>query len=379
MPRIYLDHNATTPLDPRVLDAMLPYLQSEPGNPSSLHAEGRAARRAVEDAREHVAAMLGKDAREVVFTSGATEANNLALTGMVPAGGRLAVSAVEHPSVLACVELLESRGAHAVRLGVDRDGLVSDAELETALDDGVDVVAVMAANNEVGTLQPWAAIAQQCHARGVALHVDAVQMPGKAPLAVPDFGEGTVSLSAHKIGGPKGVGALWVRTDTRVRAQIVGGGQERQRRAGTENVAAIVGMGAACRFVADEASARMSALRLSEEAFLAALRAHVPDVVRHGPRNADMRIPGTLNLRIPGVSGEPLLLGCDLEGLSLSLGSACSSGAVEPSHVLLAMGVNKVENLESFRVSLGWDTSPDALRAAAGIIADVASRNRRCP
>lgn len=377
MQRIFLDHNATTPLDPRVLDAMQPHLGVEPGNPSSLHTEGRAARRAVEDAREHVAAMLGKDAREVVFTSGATEANNLALAGMVPLNGRLAVSCVEHPSVLSCAEGLESAGAQVVRLPVDRDGLVRVAELDAALEVGVDVVAIMAANNEVGTLQPWAEIASRCRAGGAALHVDAVQLPGKAPITIHDSGKGTVSLSAHKIGGPKGVGALWIRTDTRVRAQLAGGGQERQRRAGTENVAGIVGMGAACRLVVEEAAARISALRSAEETFLASLRARVPDVVRHGPVAADAHIPGTLNLRIPGVAGEPLLLGCDLGGVSLSLGSACSSGAVEPSHVLLAMGINKVENLESFRVSLGWDTAHDALRAAAAVIADVAARNRK--
>lgn len=380
MTRIYLDHNATTPLDPRVLESMMPHLGSSPANPSSLHTEGRAARRAVEDAREQVAAMLGKDAREVVFTSGATEANNLALSGMVPRGGRIAVSSIEHPSVLACVERLESSAdVTAVRIPVDEEGRVSVADVDAALASGVDVVAVMAANNETGTLQPWAEIAQRCRESGCALHVDAVQMPGKAPLDVPDPGRGAVSLSGHKIGGPKGVGALWIRTDTRVRAQLVGGGQERQRRAGTENVAAIVGMGTACQLVVDEGAARMNALREAEGAFLSALRARVPDLVRHGARDQTMRLPGTMSLRIPGVPGEAMLLGCDLAGVAVSLGSACSSGAVEPSHVLAAMGINKVENLESFRVSLGWNDPPGALRTAANVLADVVDRNRRQP
>ena len=379
MDRIYLDHNATAPVDPRVTDAMLPHLTGLRGNPSSPHGEGRAARRAVEDAREQVALMIGKDAREIIFTSGATEANNLALRGLMDPSGYLAVSAVEHPSVLACAEQMEAQGARVSRLPVDRRGVVSLEAVDRALADGADLMAVMAASNEVGTLQPWPELADRCRVAGCALHVDAAQVPGKAPLVVPEAGRGTVSLSAHKIGGPKGVGALWVRTDTRLRPQLVGGGQERLRRAGTENVAAVAGFGVACQLVKQEAEHRMATLKSNGDAFFATLKSLIPECELHGPTDVADRLSGTLSLRIPGVSGEALMLGCDLEGVALSVGSACSSGAVEPSHVLRAMGVDRVENLESVRVSVGWEPATNAMATAARRVAMVAERNRNQP
>lgn len=378
MERIYLDHNATTPLDPRVRDAMLPHLDGAQGNPSSLHAEGRAARRAIEDAREAVAAVFGGDPREVVFTSGATEANNLALKGQVPRGGRLFVSAVEHPSVGGVAARLAERDGVTVTTGaVDREGSLELDPLDEALAAGQDVVAVMAANNEFGTLQPWEAVADRCRAAGAALHVDAVQMLGKVPFTVPDPGRGSVSISGHKIGGPKGVGALWIRTDTRVSPLIDGGGQERQRRAGTENVAAIVGLGVAADLALREAADRHGRLLLAETAFLTRLAAAAPGLVRHGAADPTRRLPGTLNLRFPGVRGEELLVSLDLAGVAISLGSACSSGAVQPSHALQALGINKVENLESVRISLGWDQPIDVVEEAARRIGDVVTRNPR--
>lgn len=357
---------------------MLPHLDGAQGNPSSLHAEGRAARRAIEDAREAVAAVFGGDPREVVFTSGATEANNLALKGQVPRGGRLFVSAVEHPSVGGVAARLAERDGVTVTTGaVDREGSLELDPLDEALAAGQDVVAVMAANNEFGTLQPWEAVADRCRAAGAALHVDAVQMLGKVPFTVPDPGRGSVSISGHKIGGPKGVGALWIRTDTRVSPLIDGGGQERQRRAGTENVAAIVGLGVAADLALREAADRHGRLLLAETAFLTRLAAAAPGLVRHGAADPTRRLPGTLNLRFPGVRGEELLVSLDLAGVAISLGSACSSGAVQPSHALQALGINKVENLESVRISLGWDQPIDVVEEAARRIGDVVTRNPR--
>ncbi|MAG57911.1 MAG: cysteine desulfurase [Planctomycetes bacterium] len=386
--RIYLDHNATTPMDPRVLEAMQPWFLGHHGNPSSLHAEGREARRAVEEARESVAALLGQDPRTILFTSGATEANNTALRGLLAAGAdsdagpaHLAVSAVEHPSVLTCAEALQREGVRVTHLTVDEDGRVHLEAVDAALADGARVVAVMAANNEVGTLQPWSEIADRCRAAGAALHVDAVQMIGKHPLAVPDPGAGTLSLSAHKFGGPKGAGALWIREETRLTPLLFGGGQERLRRGGTENVVGLIGLGAAARLAAGETASRRRRLTALENAFLGAIRERIPDVVLHGPSGATEggRLAGTLCLRVPGVPGEPLLMGLDLQGVAISLGSACSSGAVEPSHVLHAMEINKVDNLESFRVSLGWEQDEATVLRAARIIADVADRNRKPP
>jgi len=375
--RIYLDHNATTPMDPRVLEAMLGHLAGSQGNPSSPHTEGRAARRAVEDAREAVASLLGVPSREIVFTSGATEANNFALKGMTPAGGRLAISAIEHPSVRECAHRLGTQGVAVTDLPVDGAGVLDLDVLDQTLRDGVDVVAVMAANNEFGTLQPWEEIATRCRNAGAALHVDAVQMVGKVPFTTPDPGRGSVALSGHKVGGPKGVGALWIRTDTRVAPLVEGGGQERLRRAGTENVAGIVGFGVACRLAREEVMARHRGLQAAEDAFLGALRARGLDFVRHGPTAATQRLPGTLNLRFPGVPGEQLLLSLDLAGVAISLGSACSSGAVQPSHALAALGINRVDNLESVRISLHWDHAAGVLEDAVQRIATVLEHNPR--
>ncbi len=377
MDRIYLDYNATAPTDPRVLEAMLPHLKGLQGNPSSPYGEGRAARRAVEDAREQVAALVGGDPREIIFTSGATEANNLALRGLASSPRPIAVSAVEHPSVLGCAEALARAGCEVTTLPVDGEGVVDLAGVDRALEGGVQVMAVMAANNEVGSVQPWSEIAERCRSAGCALHVDAVQIPGKRPLAVPDPGRGTVSLSAHKMGGPKGIGALWVRTDTQLQAQLVGGGQERLRRAGTENVAATVGFGAAAQLAMEELDARIAATKENAASLLTALRSSIPHCVLNGPPEDDRRLPGTLNLRIPGVAGESLMLGCDLAGVALSLGSACSSGSVEPSHVLAAMGVDKVENLQSVRISVGWTPAQDEMLEAARRIIHVVNRNRK--
>lgn len=376
MKRIYLDHNATTRLDPRVAAVMEPLLRDFLGNPSSPHAEGRRARRIVEDARESVARFLGVEPRGVVFTSGATEANNLAVRGAFPGAEALrrgvAVTAVEHPSVLRSAEFLRESGAPVRVMGVDPAGRLLPEALEAALAEEPALVCVMAANNEVGTLQPVAAVAAGAAARGIRWHVDAVQMAGRLPLAMPPFPLGSLAISGHKIGGPKGVGALAADPGAPPSPLILGGSQERDRRAGTENVPAIAGFGEACRLAAEETGARGARLRDLEAAFLGALRERGADFRVHGPSCPREKLPGTLSIRLPGVRGEVLIMGLDLAGVAVSLGNACSSGAVLPSHVLSAMGVNKVESLETIRVSFGVrQTEEEAVDAASRIAAFV--------
>ncbi len=379
MIRIYLDHNATTPLDPRVRDAMLPWLGEGPGNPSSPHAEGRRARRLVEDSRDAVAALLAADPREVVFTSGATEANNLAIhawAGLRPGG--ILVSAVEHPSVREPIQHLALAGRPVSELPVGPEGRLREEALagEGGFA-GAALVAVMAANNEIGAIQPFAEVASACAAAGVPVHIDAVQAVGKIPFDVSHIAAGSASISGHKIGGPMGIGALWLRSSLAWPAILLGGGQERGRRAGTENVPGIAGLGEACRLAQAEQAQRASTLRHLEEIFLEEFRRRVPEVVVHGPRDTSLRLPGTLSLRVPGVRGEHLLIACDLKGVAISLGSACSSGAVQPSHVLAAMGKTKVENLESVRLSLGWQQEPPEIRRGAALLAEAALSNFR--
>lgn len=369
--RIHLDHNATTPADPRVVDAMLPWLRGPAANASSLHGEGRAARRAVETAREHVAALLGASvSSEVVFCATATEANNLAIHGVLATGGTttLAVSAIEHASVLEPAR--RRAGARLTLLPVDATGVVMMAGVDAALAAGVASVALMAANNETGALQPVTEVAARCAAAGARLHVDAVQMPGKMAFSVAQPGITSAAISGHKFGGPQGAAALWLRRDTRCEPLITGGSQERERRGGTENVAAIVGFGVAAQLAATERAARTTALDAAETAFLTSLAASGVPFRRHGPSERAQRLPGTLNLCFPGFSGEALLFALDLAGVAVSLGAACGSGSAEPSHVLAAMGVSTADNLASLRVSCGIQTSvSDATDAAGRLIA----------
>lgn len=369
MRRIYLDHNASTPVDPRVRDAILPWLGDAAGNPGSPHAEGRAARRAVEDAREEAARLVGGDAREIVFTSGATEAVATALRGVAaarPTPGRLVVSAVEHACVLETAAVLAREGWTIDELPVDRTGAVDLAALDRLLTRPCDGVVAMAANNESGAVQPLAEIDRRCAAAGVPLHVDAAQAPGKIRFDTASLRAVTTAvLSAHKCGGPKGVGALWIRRETRIRPLLVGGGQERDRRAGTENVPGIVGFGVAARLAREELEVRRRALLAAEDAFLARLASGGAVFERLGPAERERRLPGTLSLRIPGRSGEGTVLGLDLRGVAVGLGAACSSGAARPSHVLKAMGFAKEECLETIRVSCGWGTSPEEASEAA--------------
>jgi cysteine desulfurase len=354
--RIYLDHNATTPLDPLVAERMVQALKDTWGNASSVHHFGQQAKAALDDARALVAALLNADASEVVFTAGGTESDNIAIRGAadaLEASGRkhLITSAIEHEAVLNTMKALARKGWRITTLPVDQGGIVSPDRLREAMTDDTALVSVMHANNEIGTIQPIAELAQIAHERGALMHTDAVQTAGKVPLDVRALGVDLLSIAGHKFYGPKGTGALWVKRGVRLVSSITGGRQERSRRAGTENVAALVGLGVATdvarRKMASEGP-RLSALRDRLESGIVA---RVSGCERNGA--AEPRVPNTSNLSIERIESESVLIGLDLAGIAVSSGSACSSGTLEPSHVLKAMGLPHVRTLGSIRFSLG--------------------------
>lgn len=350
---IYFDHNATAPLDTRVLEAMLPYLTGPYGNPSSVHRYGRAARQAVDTAREQVAALAGAEASQIVFTSGGTEANNLALKGVMlhRPNTRLLISAIEHAAVLEPAETLQRDGMAVEKIPVDAEGRVNLSELERLLAAApVGLVSVMRANNETGVIQDITAIATKVRAAGSLLHCDAVQAAGRLPLAFTDSGAQLMSLSAHKLYGPKGIGALVVDKTLELKPQILGGGQEKGLRGGTENVGAIVGFGAAAALAHSELEARNRHTRGLRDRLEAGLRT-MPGVVIFG-EDAE-RLPNTVQFGTPGFESETLLMSLDRKGIAVSSGSACHSGKTEPSHVLLVMGVDPALALSAIRVSFG--------------------------
>ncbi|MHC4338683.1 MAG: cysteine desulfurase family protein [Planctomycetota bacterium] len=351
--RIYLDANATTPLDPRVRDAMVPWLGC--GNASSPHAEGRAARAAIDDARDRVAELIGAQPREIFFTSGATEANALALLGAIDANGIECVfcSAVEHPSVLRTLQGLAPRVALEVGT-VDSEGRLIGRPSEAAT-----LVSVMLANNETGSVQPVREVAA---ATGAIAHCDAAQACGKMRVDVRELGVDLLTLSAHKMHGPAGAGALFVRRGARLSPLFHGGEHERGLRSGTENVAAIVGLGAAAKFAAAEFEARRCAWTGLRDEFLERIRAKIASLRINSPADG---LPNTISLTIGGVEGEAVLLALDLEGIAIATGSACSSGAAEPSHVLSAIGLTRQQAEQSVRISLHAHTTREDLLACA--------------
>jgi len=354
--RIYFDHNATTPVDQAVAETVTRVLTGEFGNASSVHHFGQRAKALLDEARSAVAALLGAEASEIVFTSGGTESDNFALRGvaeaMEPTGRRhLIASSIEHEAVLNTLKALMRRGWRTTLLPVDASGIVHPDALAGAIADDTAIVSVMHANNEIGTIQPIAELARLAHARGALFHTDAVQSVGKIPVDVGALGVDLLSLSAHKFNGPKGAGALWIKRGARVTAILTGGKHERNRRAGTENVPAIAGLGVAARLAAAKLAAegaRVAALRNRlEEAILAA----VPGTTINGAR--EPRVPNTTNISFDAVEAESLLIALDLEGVAVSTGSACSSGTLEPSHVLRAMGLPSPRTQNSIRLSLG--------------------------
>lgn len=376
MQRIYLDHNATTPLDPRVLEAMLPVLRDGFGNASSIHWYGQQARAALDRARGEVAALLACSPSEVVFTGSGTEADNLALQGLARAAReprrRVLYAAVEHHAVLNTARSLAEDGWPVEAVRVDADGRLDLEDLAARLDDRTAVVAVMMANNETGVVQPLADVVRLARARGAAVHCDAVQAAGKLPLDVSALDVDTLAISAHKVYGPKGAGALFVRRNTRLRPFLRGGAQERNRRAGTENVAGIVGFGRAAGIAREEGaadSARIAVLRDRLEALLA-------EGAGARPNGGGARVANTANLSFEGVEAESLLMALDLAGVAVSTGAACAAGAVEPSHVLRAMGLRPERVQGSLRFSLGRGTTAEEVERAAAAVVEAVARQR---
>jgi cysteine desulfurase len=375
---IYLDHAATTPLRREVLDAMLPFLTESFGNASSAHSFGRTARAALDDAHERLAARLGAEAREVVVTSGGTEANNLALKGAAWAGKarghRIVTSSIEHHAVGHTLRYLEKFGFEIVELPVDRYGRVDPDQLDAALTDRTILVTVMLANNEVGTIQPIAEIAKRVQAhKGVLLHVDAVQAAPYVDLDMRTLGADLVSLGAHKFEGPKGVGALYVRHGTHILAQQQGGTQERHRRAGTENVAGAVGLAAAYELSCAERPATVARLRRLRERLSKAVLAVAGTELTGHPKQ---RLPGLFSMVARDTDGSSVALSLDLEGIACSVGSACTTGSTEVSHVLTAMGYPEEEARGALRLSIGRTTTEEEIATACEIVPRVVASMR---
>jgi len=376
--RIYLDHNAGAPLRPEVRAAIARFTETdEATNPAAVHRSGQRARRALEQARAQVARLIGAAAREVVFTSGGTESNNLAIRGVAeaqPVRRRIVSSAIEHSSILAPLEYLAGRGFEIVRIAPDRDGRIAPVAVAAALDAGTALVTMGLANAEVGTIQDVAAMAEPIARAGTIFHIDAAQAAGRIPLRVGDLRCDLLTISGHKLGAPAGIGALYVRAGVTLTPAMLGGPQEAGMRAGTPNLLGAVAVGVAAEAAAahlDEESVRVAALA---EELLVRLRASIPDLRLNG--STVLKIFNTLNLTFPGVLGESMLIALDLEGVEVSMGSACAAGAVEPSHVLLAMGLSSDEARSSLRLSLGWSTTADEIDRAAEIIPRVWRRVR---
>ena len=379
MRRVYLDYNATTPVAPEVLAAMLPYFSEEYGNASSIHTFGQRARGAVEEARESVAALLGARPAEIMFSSGGTESNNHAIFGVAGAAsdGRKHVitSAIEHSAVLDPCRALEKRGVAVTFLPVDRDGIVNPEDVRRAIRPETVLITIMLANNELGTIEPIAEIGKIAAEARVTLHTDAVQAAGKIPINVTKLGVHLLSISAHKLYGPKGVGALYVRKGTRLEPLLYGGHSERDRRPGTEDVTSIAGLGKAAELALSrmkEEGQRLSRLRDRLEN---GLLERIPHASVNGLRA--LRTPNTTNLTLPFIEGEAMVIALDLKGIACSTGAACSSGAVEPSHVLTAIGLPPEDARATLRLSLGHQTTDEEIDFALEMIPPVIDRLRQ--
>jgi cysteine desulfurase len=378
MRRVYLDHNATTPLRPEVLEAMLPYLEDKFGNASGMYGLGQQAKAALEEAREKVAQVIGASPGEIFFTSGGTESDNLAIKGTAFAnrrkGKHIVTSKIEHPAVLESCKFLEEEGFGVTYLPVDSQGFVDPEDLDKAIGDDTTLVSIMYANNEVGTIQPIGELCRIAKEKGAYFHTDAVQVLGKTAIDVQKLDVEMLSMSGHKIYGPKGVGALYVRKGVRVTPWSHGGHHERSRRAGTENVPGIVGFAKALGLIDKEMKDCSKRLRNLTETFYKKLAESIPDVILHGDLNR--RIPNTLSLSFKGVEGESIILSLDMKGVAVSTGSACSSGTLEPSHVLSAMGVAPEIAQGAIRFSFGKDNTVEDVEYVAGILPEIVQRLR---
>ena len=379
MRRVYLDHAATTPVDPEVAELVAQVLREVPGNPSSIYAEGRRARALVDRARDEVAQAIGAEPSEIVFTSGGTEADNLALRGVLKArageADGVVTTAIEHHAILDTARDLEAHGqARVTVLPVDRDGRLTADAVARAIDGRTAIVSVMHGNNEIGTLQPLGAIGAVCRRLGVAFHSDAVQTVGAIAIDVKTLPVDLLSMNAHKFYGPKGIGALYVRRGTRIATLQTGGGQEQGRRTGTENVAGIIGLGAALRLASKRREAESARQLVLRDRLIAGIRSRIPEVTLTG--HPTERIPNSASFCFRGTQGEALIVSLDLEGFSASSGSACTSGNTEPSHVLLALGLDRELAQGSLRLTLGRDTTDADIDALLAALPPIVARLR---
>ncbi len=378
MKKIYLDHNATTPLHPEVLEAMLPYFKEKFGNASSIYGFGRDAKVALEDAREKTAEIIGASSSEIFFTSGGTESDNLAIKGTAFAnrkkGKHIITSKIEHHAILESCKFLEKEGFEVTYLPVDSQGKVDPEDLRKAIRDDTTLVSIMYANNEVGIIQPIEKLCKIAREKGVYFHTDAVQAVGKIPIEVQKLDVDMLSMSGHKIYGPKGVGAIFIRKGLRITPWSHGGHHERSRRAGTENIAGIVGFTKALELVDKEREDQNKHLKNLTQAFYRKLVESIPDVILHGDLNR--RIPNTLNLSFKGVEGESVILSLDMKGVAVASGSACTSGTLEPSHVLSAMGVAPEIAQGAIRFSFGRDNTMEDVEYVASVLPEIVQRLR---
>jgi cysteine desulfurase len=377
--RVYFDYNATTPVSPDVLDAVVAMTRDQFGNPSSVHHFGQRAKAALDEARAAVAALINAEPSEVVYTSGGTESDNFAIRGVAealePTGRKhLIASAIEHEAVLNTLKALGRRGWQTTLLPVDRTGIVDPERLRAVISNETALVSVMHANNEIGTIQPVAQLAAIAHEHGALVHTDAVQSVGKIPVDVRSMGIDMLSLSAHKFNGPKGAGALWIKRGTRMQPILTGGKHERSRRAGTENSPALVGMGVAARLAQAKLDAEgMRVGRLRDRLEEEILRT-VPGTMVNGTRSP--RVPNTTNISFERVEAESLLIALDLEGIAVSTGSACSSGTLEPSHVLRAMGFSAHRTQNSLRFSLGLFSTEEEVDRVVAVVPGIVEKLR---
>lgn len=378
MKRIYMDHSATTPVAPEVLEAMLPYFRERYGNASSLHEFGREAREAVESARERLASLIGANPEEIYFTSGGTESDNMALKGVAlrwrSKGRHIITTSIEHPAVLEVCRALERLGFDVTYVPVDSQGIVDPLDIERSIRDDTILISVMHANNEIGTIQPIERIAEIARSRGILFHTDAVQTVGKIPVNVNRLGVDLLSISSHKFYGPKGVGALYVRKGTKIESITQGGGHERGLRSGTENVPGIVGMGRAAELASEIMESEIERLTALRDRLKAFVLSNIEDSWLNG--HPTKRLPSNLNFGFGRVEGESLLLYLDSKGIAVSTGSACSSKKLEPSHVLLALGLEPVRCHGSLRITLGRDNTRDDVDYAGECILEAVRRFR---
>jgi cysteine desulfurase len=377
--RIYFDHNATTPMAPEAIDTVLRTTQHVFGNASSIHHFGQQAKATLDEARSAVASLLHADPSEIVFTSGGTESDNLAIRGaadaLEPTGRRhLIASGIEHEAVLNTLKALGRRGWRVTLIPVDQSGVVSPDRLREVIDAQTALVSVMHANNEIGTIQPVAALAAIAHEHGALMHTDAVQSAGKIPVDVRALGVDLLSLSAHKFNGPKGAGALWIKRGTRMQPTVTGGKHERNRRAGTENVPALAGLGTAAQLAVGKMTAEAARVSALRDRLEAGILREVPGTAVNGAR--DQRVPNTTNISFDRVEAESLLIALDLEGIAVSTGSACSSGTLEPSHVLKAMGLPTHRTQNSLRFSLGLSSTLEEVDTVVEVLPRLVEKLR---